>query len=225
MNTKTLSIAITKEQLSQMPVAEYPGHICVIDDESAVADALAVLRGHDVVGIDTETRPSFRKGSNHQVALVQIAAGDTCYLFRINRIGFVEALREFLEDDSIVKVGLSLKDDFLMLHKIADFEPRGYVELQTMVRDYCITDSSLQKIYAIIFGSRISKGQRLSNWEASELTPAQQVYAAIDAWACLRIYHYLKSGLFSPADSEYVVPPPAGSDNLPPASREVAANS
>lgn len=209
-NTTTQAVTITKEQLSMMPVVEYHGRICVIDDPSAVGDALADLRRHGIVGIDTETRPSFRKGSSHQVALLQVAVPDMCYLFRINKIGFTDGLREFFEDESIVKVGLSLKDDFHVLHKIAEFEPRGYVELQAMVRDYNIADASLQKIYGIIFGARISKGQRLSNWEAAQLSIPQQVYAAIDAWACLNIYSYLKSGQFIPSESPAYTSPAAG---------------
>ena len=196
MSINTYSISISKERLATMPTEVYPGRIMVVNCREEAESALAYLRRCGMVGIDTETRPSFKKGRIHQVALVQIATEEICYLFRINKLGFIDELREFLEDDSIVKVGLSLKDDFHMLHRLAEFEPRGYVELQSMVRDYAIADASLQKIYGIIFGKKISKSQRLSNWEASELTSAQQMYASIDAWACLEIYRHLTSGKF-----------------------------
>lgn len=104
-------------------------------------------------------------------------------------------------------MGLSLKDDFHQLHRLREFEPGGFIELQKLVRDYHITDSSLQKIYGIIFGERISKGQRLTNWEAPVLAQSQQAYASLDAYACLKIYNTLKSGLFVPADSPYIVSP------------------
>ena len=113
----------------------------------------------------------------------------------------------FMENPEITKIGLSLKDDFHNLHKISEFNPEGFIELQQMVRDYRISDSSLQKIYGILFDQRISKGQRLSNWEASELTEAQQRYAAIDAWACLEIYNRLSTGEFDPVESPYKVYP------------------
>lgn len=203
MTTEAITISIAKDQLATMPTVGYSGHIMVVDNIEEAESALAYLKRQGIVGIDTETRPSFKKGRAHQVALIQIATDDICYLFRINQLGFIDGLRDFLEDETIVKVGLSLKDDFFMLHKIGEFQPQGYVELQSLVKEYSIADASLQKIYGIIFGGRISKSQRLSNWEAAELTAAQQMYAAIDAWACLRIYKYLRSGSFVPQTSQY----------------------
>ncbi len=203
MTTEAITISIAKDQLATMPTVGYSGHIMVVNNIEEAESALAYLKRQGIVGIDTETRPSFKKGRAHQVALIQIATEDICYLFRINQLGFIDGLRDFLEDETIVKVGLSLKDDFFMLHKIGEFQPHGYVELQSLVKEYCIADASLQKIYGIIFGCRISKSQRLSNWEAAELTAAQQMYAAIDAWACLRIYKYLRSGSFVPQSSQY----------------------
>lgn len=202
---KPVTVAISKEQLSQLPVVDYHGEIIVVDKVEAVASAMEYLRSQRLVGIDTETRPSFKKGRTYSVALMQIASLEKCYLFRINKIGFVKELHDFMEDESVVKVGLSLKDDFHVLHKIAEFEPHAYVELQSLVKEYCISDASLQKIYGILFGGRISKSQRLSNWEASVLTHAQQLYAALDARACLDIYMYLKSGRFVPQKSPYAV--------------------
>ncbi len=129
------------------------------------------------------------------------------FLIRINKMGFTPELREFMECEDVIKVGLSLKDDFHMLHQVGEFEPRGFVELQDMVKKYHITDASLQKIYAILFGERISKSQRLTNWEAAQLTTPQMVYASIDAWACQRIYRRLVSGEFVPSQSPYIVKP------------------
>lgn len=105
----------------------------------------------------------------------------------------------------MVKVGLSLKDDFHMLHKLAEFEPRNFVDLQSVVKSFHIADSSLQKIYGILFNGRISKSQRLSNWEAAQLSAGQMIYASIDAWACLKIYNHLTSGSFEPMESSYII--------------------
>ena len=158
------------------------------------------------MGFDTETRPSFKKGRNYNVSLIQISTDDISFLFRINKIGLMPQLVEFLASEKVRKIGLSVKDDFHGLRKLADFEPGGFVELQDYVHRYCIVDASLQKIYAIIFSQRISKGQRLTNWEADSLTPAQQHYAALDAWACLNIYNYLEAGSFNPLESPFVAP-------------------
>jgi ribonuclease D len=115
-------------------------------------------------------------------------------------------LKELIEDDSVVKIGLSLKDDFGVLRRSAQSGtiPDSFVELQSLVKTYGISDISLQKIYGILFDKRISKSQRLSNWEAQELTSAQQEYAAIDAWACLKIYDYLLGGNFNYQTSKYL---------------------
>ena len=99
-----------------------------------------------------------------------------------------DALKSFLENPSVTKVGLSLKDDFGMIHKVSEANMSGFIDLQKIVPDYGIADASLQKIYAILFDKRISKGQRLTNWEADNLTEAQKEYAAIDAWACLKTF-------------------------------------
>lgn len=193
-----------------MPTLTYRGEISVVDTAELAHAALCELAKVSVVGFDTETRPSFRKGCVHKVALMQISTGERCYLFRLNKIGICAELKNFLENPGILKIGLSIHDDFNVLHRSGDISPQGFVDLQDMVKAFDITDISLQKIYAILFGERISKSQRLTNWEAAELTPAQQAYASIDAWACLTIYHYLKSGQFDPHGSPYrhlYVPP------------------
>ena len=174
-----------------MPKASFPGQIHVVRTEEQTIEAVAYLSTCKLVGIDSETRPSFTKGHTNKVALLQIASEEHCYLFRLNITGLTKPLVELLEDSSVVKVGLSLRDDFLMLHKRANFRPQGYIELQDYVHRFGIEEMSLRKIYGILFGEKISKAQRLSNWEAETLTHAQQLYAATDAWACINIYELL----------------------------------
>jgi ribonuclease D len=205
MDWSKFSISIKKEQVAGLPTVVYPGYITVVDDEDTAEGAIAYLNRQSIIGVDTETKPMFRKGRPNKVSLVQIATATQCFLFRINKLGFFDELRQLFENKEIIKVGLSLKDDFHALHRVGDFTPVNIVELQTLVKDYQIRDCSLQKIYAIAFGERISKGQRLSNWEAEELSPSQQSYAAIDAWACLKLYDYFKSGQFIPENSKYIV--------------------
>lgn len=205
MDIDSFSISISKEQLSELPTVEFHGAITVVETMPEAIVALDFLRSQRAVGFDTETKPNFRKGQCNTVSLIQLSTLDHSYLFRLNKLGFCDELRTFMECDTIVKVGLSLKDDFHMLHKLADFEPRNFVELQNVVKSFHITDSSLQKIYGILFNGRISKSQRLSNWEASRLSEGQMSYASIDAWACLRIYNHLTSGSFEPKESSYIV--------------------
>jgi len=207
MSESNFSISIPKNLISDFEAETFPGEITVIDTPATLDAALAELRANGMVGFDTETKPTFRKGRGNPVALMQISTDSHCFLIRLNKIGFPDSLREFLEDESVTKIGLSLKDDFFVMHRSGSFEPKGFIDLQPYVRDFHIIDCSLQRIYAIIFCKRISKSQRLSNWEAPALTHSQQAYAALDAWACLRIYRHLAGGQFSPSESPYIVIP------------------
>lgn len=200
-----MKLAISKERLNELPAVRYHGNITVVETPEMEEAALKDLSNYHEVGFDTETKPSFKKGKLNNVSLIQVSTGERCYLFRLNKLGFTPGIRHFMEDEGIVKIGLSLKDDFSVLHRNCEFAPKGFVDLQSYVKEYSISDMSLSKIYGILFGERISKNQRLSNWEAPVLTEGQQVYASIDAWACLRIYRYLQSGGFEPENSPYIV--------------------
>ena len=190
---KQIKNTITKAEIAQMPKVLFEGRIFVIYTESDADKAIEYLKSQSVVGVDTETRPSFKRGTSHNVALLQISTQDTCFLFRLNRIGMPTSLQNFLMSDTL-KVGLSLKDDFTMLRRRKDVhtEEGNWIELQDYVAHFGIEDRSLQKIYANLFGQKISKSQRLSNWEAESLTESQLRYAATDAWACVQIYQCLK---------------------------------
>lgn len=212
--SQPLTISINKEQLAKLPVVTYPGQMTVINTAEEAAEALKDICRCDMTGFDTETKPSFRKGRTNQVSLIQISTGDRCYLFRIKKFGLTPELKAFFENPSVIKVGLSLKDDFHVLHKITPFEPEGFVELQDYVKRFAIADNSLQRIFGIIFGGRISKSQRLSNWEAPTLTVPQQTYASIDAWACLKIYRHLRGGAFRPDESPYILAPAETDDTI-----------
>jgi ribonuclease D len=177
-----------KQKIQELPCVRFEGRIIVIFTERDADKAIDYLMRQPLLGIDTETRPSFQKGRTHQVALLQVATPDTCFLFRLNKIGIPDSVIRLLEDTTITKVGLSLQDDMHMLNLRRSFVPGTFVELQKEVKDIGIDDNSLQKIYANLFGGRISKNQQLSNWEADILTEAQQRYAATDAWACIKIH-------------------------------------
>ena len=124
---------------------------------------------------------------------MQISTEDTCFLFRLNHIGMPDCLQEFLKSDTL-KIGLSLKDDFQVIRRREDVhaEEGNWIELQDYVGRFGIEDRSLQKIFANLYGQKISKSQRLSNWEAETLTESQIRYAATDAWACVKIYTCLE---------------------------------
>ncbi len=177
-----------KSHIADLPRAVFPGHIEVITSERDAERAVHYLQKQPILGFDTETRPSFTKGRQYSVALLQVSSQDVCFLFRLNQIGFPLCLVNLLRDDSITKVGLSWHDDLRSLSQRKRFKPGTFVELQNMAGEMGIEDRSLQKLYANLLGKKISKGQQLTNWEADSLSESQQQYAATDAWACVQLY-------------------------------------
>ena len=186
------STHIEKSTITTMPTIVFEGQIITIDTVEDTDKAVKALSGETIIGIDTETRPSFKKGIQHTVSLIQLSTADTCFLIRLNRVNMPDSLISLLENKNITKVGLSLHDDFQALSKRRKFNPGAFFDLQKYVKEFGIEEMSLQKIFAIVFGQRISKSQQLSNWENDVLTDKQKQYAATDAWACLRIYNELK---------------------------------
>ena len=177
-----------KKAIPNLAQEQFEGRIIVIQSVGEANRAVDYLMSFAQLGIDTETRPNFKPGGMNPVALLQISTPDTCFLFRLNRIGLPDCLIRLFTDEGIQKIGLSLHDDWSQLRRRVDFQPKNYLELQEYVKDLGIIDMSLQKLYANLFGKKISKTQRLSNWEADTLTEPQRRYAATDAWACLKLY-------------------------------------
>lgn len=200
---KIWKTSITKAELAELPAETLAGPVTVIDKDANVESAVAALKAADIIGFDTETKPSFKRGERHSVALLQLSTPTESFLFRLNKIGLPAPVMHLLEDEKVLKVGLSIHDDFHNLQKKYHFVPRGFIDLQEYVKNFKIDDNSLSRIYGILFDKRISKGQRLSNWEASELTQHQQEYAALDAVACITIYRHLTTVGFNYKESKY----------------------
>lgn len=181
-----------KKNISDLPRVTFPGKIIVVITETEANKAVDFLLSADILGIDSETRPVFKKGQHHKVALLQVSTKDVCFLFRLNLIGMPACIVRLLEDTTVLKVGLSLHDDFSMLHQRAEFKIGRFIDLQNIVSEFGIEDLSLQKLYANLFHERITKRQQLSNWEAPILTEQQKIYAATDAWTCIQLYERLE---------------------------------
>jgi ribonuclease D len=181
-----------KSKISTLPKAEFDGRIHVIISKEQAEKAVNFLLKQPILGLDTETRPSFSKGTFYRVALLQVATYDLCFLFRLNIIGLTPAIVRLLEDTTVTKIGLSWHDDINGLHKMGRFETGTFIDIQDHVREIGVEDLSLQKLYANLFGQQISKAQRLTNWERDVLTDKQKTYAATDAWACIQLYEELE---------------------------------
>lgn len=188
---KTIYAEIDKSLINDLPRVIFEGRIIVVQTKDEAEKAIDFLLSKPILGFDTETRPSFKKGLTHNVGLLQVSTHSTCFLFRLNMIGMTDSIARLLSDTEVLKIGLSLKDDFHALQRLMAFDTGSFVDLQTFVKNFGIKDMSLQKLYANIFGERISKSQRLSNWDADVLSESQKRYAATDAWACIKIYEEL----------------------------------
>ncbi len=184
---------ITKEQLSKLPVKAFHGDTFLIDSYRKLKSALPYLHDNNLLGFDTETKPTFKRGNYHSVALLQLATKDKAFLIRLNKIGLPDEITEILQNKDIKKVGVAIRDDIKALQRLKRFEAGGFVELQNLVKNYGIENFGLRKLTGLILNFKISKRQQLSNWENSVLTDAQISYAATDAWVSYEIYLKLKA--------------------------------
>ena len=182
---------ISNEEAAALPAIEFGGEIRIVDHERDIAEACKALASEPVIGFDTETRPSFRPGVTFRVSLLQLSTPTVCFLFRLNRIPLGRPILGLLEDPKIRKIGADVAGDLRSLRQIRHFRDAGFVDLQAIAPQWGIEEKSLRKLSAIVLGQRVSKAQRLSNWEAATLTDKQQLYAATDAWVCIRIYERL----------------------------------
>lgn len=178
---------ITKEELSEFPQGGYKGEIVLIETLEQVESVVVEIRSERLIGIDTETKPMFKRGQKHEVALLQLATAEKVYLFRLNSIGLPLTISDILGDKNVRKIGIALHDDFIALKRRTTFQPANVVDLNTLCKEMGFTSVGAKKLAALILGFRISKRQQTSNWEAETLTQAQIEYAATDAWICREI--------------------------------------
>ncbi len=182
---------ISNEETNLLETAQFEGEIVVVENQSDIEAACEDISQYDIVGFDTETRPSFRAGVVNKVALLQLSIPGRCYLIRLCRTRLDKPILRLLESEKIRKIGVAVHGDILALRQLRHFRAAGFVELQQMAPEWGIEEKSLRKLSAIVLGKKISKAQRLSNWEAQRLTYPQMLYAATDAWVCAEIYHRL----------------------------------
>jgi len=198
MANNSYSANITADEIAGCELSWFKGEIVLVEDLETFHSVLPRLNKTDLLGFDTETKPTFTRGKRHKVSLIQLATDDLAVLIRINKIGLPEELLRLLSDDTVTKAGVAIHDDIRFLKGVKKFTPDGFIDLQSFVKDFGIESSGLKKLTAIILGFRISKRQQITDWEADQLTEAQQVYAATDAWVCHQIYRKLTDGGLTP---------------------------
>jgi ribonuclease D len=183
--------SISSEELNLLPLKTFEGKVNVVTDPEKLAKVKLEIEKHEIVGFDTETRPSFKRGQVYKVALLQLAVPHKVFLIRLHQTGLTQEIISIFENPSIIKAGVAIHDDIKSLQKINHFTPESFVELATLARTCGLQVESVKKLAGLLLGIRISKSAQTSNWEAPTLTEKQVDYAATDAWVCLEIYSKL----------------------------------
>ena len=199
---------LSKEHIKTLPILAFDGKIHLITESEDVSEAVKILQQSSILGFDTETRPTFKKGDQHSVSLLQLSTREEAFLFRLNYLGFPEELVSLLADPDILKVGVAILDDIRALRKLRKFNAQGFVELSNIGSELGIVTCGLRNLAAIFFGVRISKKEQLTNWERPDLNPSQCLYAATDAWICLKMFRFLKSEKVLPEKIIWKMPEP-----------------
>lgn len=186
--------SIENEEILKLPKVSYSGEIKIITSEEELNVWLPRLLRSSVIGFDTETKPSFKKGQSNNVALLQLATSELALIIRIAPTGIPKLLIQVFQDPKVLKIGAAIRDDIKSLQKVKQFTPQGFIDLQNFAAEKGIENKSVRKLAAIVLNVRVSKSQQLSNWESETLTEAQLQYAAIDAWICGEIFKKMITG-------------------------------
>lgn len=184
---------ISKEDINELPLGQFEGEIVLVNSRDQIKEVADELSRHPLLGFDTETRPSFRKGTQYYVSLLQLATDDVAFLIRLNELGMPGLIQELLEEPGIIKIGAAVLDDLRALRKVAiGFQPMSFFDLNDELKKVGFENVGVRNLAAMVLNMRISKSEQVSNWEASILTDKQMLYAATDAWVCLEIYKKLQ---------------------------------
>ena len=190
-----IPFSISKEEINELPLGQFEGEIFLIDQLEDVEEVVEFLEKQTLIGFDTETRPTFKKGQFNHVSLLQLSTETQAFLFRLNAIGFPDSLRNLLERKHVVKIGAAVHDDLKALKKLTDsFYPQSFFDLNDELKKVGFLNVGVRNLSGMVLKIRISKSEQVSNWEAENLTERQMRYAATDAWACLEVFKALRSG-------------------------------
>ena len=184
-------LSISREEINDLPLRSFDGKVVLVNQVKALPKVFKEIKQHDVVGFDTETRPSFHKGQRYAVSLIQLALPKKVFLLRIKNTNITEDIIECFEDYSTIKTGVGIHDDIKALQKIKRFQPEGFLDLAPVAKRAGFQVESIKKLAGLLLGFRISKSAQTSNWDAEQLNEKQISYAATDAWVCLAVYNKL----------------------------------
>ncbi len=195
---------LSKEYINTLPIIKFPGKVVMVDQDEDIDKVVQKLQNETYVGFDTESRPSFTKGITYPVSLIQIATDKVAYLFRSNGNEFSGLLWNFLADKNILKIGVGLNGDMEKLKQFDRFYPGNFVDLSKLASEKGIIQVGARALTARYLGKRLVKTAQRTNWAIPCLTEKQKIYAATDAWICLRIHPLLQNdtNIYPPEDKD-----------------------
>lgn len=180
-----------KEYINELPTIKFDGDVIMIAEPGQVDPAMDILKAATLVGFDTESKPSFKKGESYPVSLLQLSTQTAAYLFQLEKTGVTPSMAEFFANKEIIKIGVGIKHDIEKLQELRPFEPAGFIDLSALAREKGIIQVGARNLAARYLGGRLVKTAQKTNWAKQNLTSKQLSYAATDAWICLCIYPYL----------------------------------
>jgi ribonuclease D len=186
--TPIIQPGLSKLEINLLPLKKYEGPMEVITNDQRLRAIMPELHAERVLGFDIEVRPAFKSGDHFQPALVQLAGKKTVFLVQLKKLNSLNLLARLFADARVAKAGVAVEGDVEKLHEVMKFTPAGFIELGKMADKAGIKSNGVRTLAAQLLGFRVSKGAQCSNWERGELTPAQVLYAATDAWVCREIF-------------------------------------
>ena len=179
---------LSKNEINSLPQTQFDGDVEVLSSNDNVQAAVNYLMNYDLIGFDTETKPTFVKGPLNPPSILQLACIDKVYIFQLDNESLYKKLFPILSNENITKCGVSVDRDLIELMYLSPFDPLSFVDLGNIARDYDVPHHGLRGLVAMFLKHRISKGAQISDWSKTVLSPSQITYAATDAWISLKLF-------------------------------------
>lgn len=189
-------VKLSKNEINALPLIQYDGDIEILTSKDNIHAAINDLKNYDLIGFDTETKPTFVKGPLNPPSIMQLACDDKVYIFQFDNGEIFKQLSSILSNENITKCGVSVDRDLIELMYLSPFDPISFVDLGNVARENEIPHHGLRGLVAMFLKHRISKGSQTSDWSRINLSDSQISYAATDAWVSLELFKIFdKNGL------------------------------
>ena len=181
-------VKLSKNEINALPLIRYEGDVEILSSKDNLQVAINDLRNYELIGFDTETKPTFVKGPMNPPSIMQLACDDKVYIFQFNNNEIFKQLSPILSNQNITKCGVSVDRDLIELMYLSPFDPLSFVDLGNVAREKEIPHHGLRGLVALFLKHRISKGSQTSDWSKIDLSDSQISYAATDAWVSLELF-------------------------------------